>query len=83
MIGVIEYFFLLLIQKGKPLEMAIEETQPETQVPKLKDLFQTHWAQCIDALSLFEVLYQSVQLACSQLSMLTRVNVLETSSQMH
>ena len=59
--------------------MAIEETQPETQVPKRKDLFQTQRAQCIDALSLFEVLYQSVQLACSQLSMLTRVNGLETS----
>ena len=84
MIGVIEKmsFFAAHPKRQTVLERAIEETQPETQVHKPKDLFQTHWAQFKDVLSLCEVLYQSVQLACNQLSMLTRVNDLETPSQM-
>ena len=51
------------------LAMAIEETQPKTQVRKLIDLCRSRWALRIDALSLFEVHHPSAT-ACLQ-SMLT------------
>ena len=45
-------------QQGKV--EAIEATQPEAKVQKLKDLCRTRWIQRIDALDRFQVLHPSI-----------------------
>ena len=53
-------FFSAHPKRQRKLEEAIEATQPEAKVQKLKDLCRTRWIQRIDALDRFQVLHPSI-----------------------
>ena len=53
-------FFSSHPKRQRKLEEAIETTQPESRIQKLKDLCRTRWIQRIDALDRFQVLYTSI-----------------------
>ena len=68
MMGVIErinQFFSAHPKRQRALETAIANTQPSSSVHKLKDLCRTRWVQRIDALQVFQSLYQSI-VACME-----------------
>ena len=68
MIGVlnrVSIFFSAHPKRQKKLEDAIENTQPESSVSKLKDLCRTRWIERIDALDRFQKLHSSV-VACME-----------------
>ena len=63
MIGVINrlsVFFFAHPKQQKKLEEAIHNTQPESNVTKLKDLCRTRWIECIDALDRVKCLSSSI-----------------------
>lgn len=63
MIGIVNRvstFFFSHPKRQRKLEEAIETTQPESSVCKLKDLCQTQWIERIDALQRFQQLLPSV-----------------------
>ena len=47
----VSIFFSTHLKCQRKLEEAIENTQPQSKVHKLKDLCRTHWIQHIDALA--------------------------------
>ena len=66
MIGVVKrlsIFFFAHPKHQKKLEEAIQNTQPESNVLKLKDLCRTRWIERIDALDCIKKLYSSI-IAC-------------------
>ena len=66
MIGVIErvyWFFSAHPKRQEASQKSIDETQPDSNVHKLKDLCHTRWIQRPDALSLFQSLHPSA-VAC-------------------
>ena len=68
MIGVVNRvskFFSAHPKRQRKLEEAIESTQPESSVHKLKDLCRTQWIEKIDALHRFQKLHSSV-VACME-----------------
>jgi hypothetical protein len=63
MMGIVDkvwIFFSAHPKRQRKLEEAIESTQPEAKVQKLKDLCRTRWIQRIDALDRFQVLHPSI-----------------------
>ena len=63
MMGVVNkvwIFFSAHPKRQRKLEEAIETTQPESKIQKLKDLCRTRWVQRIDALDRFQLLYPSI-----------------------
>ena len=52
-------------KRQRKLEEAIESTQPESSVHKLKDLCCTWWIERIDVLHRFQMLHSSV-VACME-----------------
>ena len=68
MIGIVNRvstFFFAHPKRQRKLEEAIETTQPESSVRKLKDLCRTRWIERIDALQRFQQLLPSV-VACME-----------------
>lgn len=68
MIGIVNRvstFFFAHPKRQRKLEKAIETTQPESSVRKLKDLCRTRWIERIDALQRFQQLLPSVA-ACME-----------------
>ena len=66
MIGIVNrvsIFFSAHPKRQRKLEEAIETTQPESSVRKLKDLCRTRWIERIDALDRFQELHPSI-VAC-------------------
>ena len=63
MIGVVSVFFFAHPKRQKKLEEAIHNTQPESNVTKLKDLCRTRWIERIDALDRIKCLHSSI-VAC-------------------
>lgn len=66
MIGVLNrlsVFFFAHPKRQKKLEEAIQNTQPESKVTKLKDLCRTRWIERIDALNRVKCLHSSI-VAC-------------------
>ena len=66
MIGVVKQlsiFFFALPKHQKMLEEAVQNTQPELNMLKLKDLCRTRWIEWIDALNHIKKLYSSI-VAC-------------------
>ena len=64
--GVVDktYFFFASHPKRQcALERAIQDTQPQSRIHKLKDLCRTRWVQRIDSIDVFCSLHQSV-VAC-------------------
>lgn len=61
MMGIVDkvWIFSAHPKRQRKLE-AIESTQPEAKVQKLKDLCRTRWIQRIDALDRFQVLHPSI-----------------------
>ena len=53
-------FFSSHPKRQRKLEEAINATQPESKIQKLKDLCRTRWIQQIDALNGFQALYPSI-----------------------
>ena len=63
MIGVvnrISIFFSAHPKRQRKLEEAIDSTQPQSSIHKLKDLCRTRWIERIDALDRFKTLYPSI-----------------------
>ena len=63
MMGVISkasFFFDAHPKRQRALEKAIEETQPDSKVSKLKDLCRTRWVQRIDVFIIFQSLHPSI-----------------------
>ena len=63
MIGVVNrvsVFFSAHRKRQRKLEVAINDTQPESSVHKLKDLCRTRWIERVDALDLFQKLHSSI-----------------------
>jgi hypothetical protein len=63
MIGVVNrlsVFFFAHPKRQKKLEEAIHNTQPESNVKKLKDLCRTRWVERIDALDRIKTLHSSI-----------------------
>ena len=63
MMGVVNkvwIFFSAHPKRQRKLEEAIETTQPESKIKKLKDLCRTRWVQRIDALDRFQLLHPSI-----------------------
>ena len=63
MIGVVNrlsVFFFAHPKRQKMLEEAIHNTQPESNVQKLKDLCRTRWIERIDALDRIKKLHSSI-----------------------
>ena len=63
MMGIVDkvWIFSARPKRQRKLEEAIESTQPEAKVQKLKDLCRTRWIQRIDALDhYFQVLHPSI-----------------------
>ena len=63
MMGVIDkvwVFFSSHPKRQSKLEEAIQVTQPEATIKKLKDLCRTRWIQRIDALDRFQALHPSI-----------------------
>ena len=56
----VSIFFSAHHKRQKKFEEAIENTQPESHVRKLKDLCRPRWIKKIDALDRFQVLHSSV-----------------------
>lgn len=68
MIGVINrvsVFFSAHPKRQRKLEEAIDETQPQSTVHKLKDLCRTRWIERIDAFDRFQKLHSSI-VACME-----------------
>ena len=68
MIGIVNrvsIFFSAHPKRQGKLEDAIETTQPESSVHKLKDLCRTRWIERIDALDRFQALHLSI-VACME-----------------
>ena len=65
MMGTIDklFFYAAHPKQQKPLEKAIDDTQPESSIHKVKDLCRTRWVQCVRALQTFMILYPSI-VAC-------------------
>ena len=67
MIGVVKGLFIFLFfaasKHQKKLDKGIQNTQPELNVVKLKDLCRTRRIKCIDALDHIKKLYSSI-VAC-------------------
>jgi hypothetical protein len=66
MIGIVNHlsvFFFAHPKRQKKLEEAIHNTQPESNVTKLKDLCRTRWVERIDALDRVKYLHSSI-VAC-------------------
>ena len=61
-------FFSAHRKRQKKLEEAIENTQPESHVRKLKDLCRPRWIKRIDALDRFQVLHSSVVMCIEMIS---------------
>ena len=63
MMGVVDkvwVFFSFHPTRQRKLEEAIQATQPQATVQKLKDLCRTRWIQCIDALDRIQALHPSI-----------------------
>ena len=72
MIGVVNrvsLFFSAHPKRQRKLEEAIDITQPESSVHKLKDLCWTRWLERIDALDRFHVLHSSIVACMEKISM--------------
>ena len=68
MIGIvsrISIFFSAHPKRQRKLEEAIDTTQPEFSVRKLKDLCRTRWIEQIDAIDRFQTLHPSI-VACME-----------------
>ena len=68
MMGVVDrvyVFFDAHPKRQRALDMAIAETQPDSNITKLKDLCHTRWIQRIDALHIFQSLHVSI-VACME-----------------
>ena len=68
MIGIVSrvsIFFSAHPKRQRKLEDAINTTQPESSVRKLKDLCRTRWIERIDALDRFQTLHPSI-VACME-----------------
>ena len=68
MIGIVNrasIFFSAHPKRQRKLEEAIDATQPESSVRKLKDLCRTRWIERIDALDRFQTLHPSI-VACME-----------------
>ena len=66
MIGIVNrvsIFFSAHPKRQRKLEEAIDNTQPQSKVHKLKDLCRTRWIERIDALDRFTILRPSI-IAC-------------------
>ena len=66
MIGVVKrlsIFFFAHPKRQKKLKEAVQKTQPESNVVKLKDLCRTSWIECIDTQDRIKKLYSSI-VAC-------------------
>ena len=66
MIGIVNrvsIFFSAHPKRQRKLEEAIDNTQPQSKVHKLKDLCRTRWIERIDALDRFTILHPSI-VAC-------------------
>ena len=57
------FFFFAHPKRQKKVEEAIQNTQPESNVLKLKDLCRTRWVERIDALDRVKRLHSSI-VAC-------------------
>ena len=68
MMGIVDriyVFFSAHPKRQRKLEEAIDTTQPESSIHKLKDLCRTRWVQRIDALDQFQTLHPSI-VACME-----------------
>ena len=68
MMGTIDkvfFFYAAHPKRQKALEKAIEDTQPESSIRKVKDLCRTRWVQRIHALQSFMILHPSI-VACME-----------------
>ena len=68
MVGIVNrvgIFFAAHPKRQRQLEDAIDSTQPESSVRKLKDLCRTRWIERIDALDRFQKLHPSI-VACME-----------------
>ena len=64
-VGRVYQFFDAHPKRQRALEEAIQDTQPTSQVHKLKDLCRTRWVQRIDSIEVFRSLHQS-SVACME-----------------
>ena len=64
-VGKVYLFFDVHPKRQRALETAISDTQPDSNVHKLKDLCRTRWVQRIDAIQVFCSLHQSI-VACME-----------------
>lgn len=72
MIGVVNrvsLFFSAHPKRQKKLKEAIDASQRESTVHKLKDLCRTRWVECIDALDRFQMLHPSIVACMESISM--------------
>ncbi len=59
----VSVFFSAHPKRQKCLERAIDNTQPESTIHKLKDLCRTRWIQRLDAFERFQQLHNAI-VAC-------------------
>ena len=63
MMGTIDKVYFLYSahpKRQKALQKAIENTQPESSIHKVKDFCHTQWVQCIHALQSFMILHSPI-----------------------